>query len=120
VINPHYDLGSIDVCTVTGIYYDQAGFQRSKLGFEWGAQITQVLNFFQAQWEPAKRLLAKAEAKLETGRSKIARALSFGKRSLKLLFNDTKELIAKAKELFGNHPDHIEHGIDTIEEVAEH
>jgi hypothetical protein len=119
MINPSYDLGSIDMCTITGVYFDQSGFQRSKLGFEWGPQITQVLNFFQSQWEPAKRLMHKAETKIDGGKVRVAKAMSKGKRNVKLMFTDPKMLVEKAKQKFGNRADQVEHGIDAIEVVHE-
>ncbi|HEX4417529.1 MAG TPA: DUF4157 domain-containing protein [Kofleriaceae bacterium] len=44
IVDQAFELGSLELCKLTGIYFDQTGFRSDKMGFEWSAKIKQVFD----------------------------------------------------------------------------
>jgi hypothetical protein len=123
LFDPHYDLGSIDVCTLTAVYFDQAGFHKDKLGLEWGEQIQKAVAFFSAQWAPARQLLQDANVKVARStskfRDKVRSMLSSGKRKMRRAYKDVKELLTLAANKFGHEPAKMQQGVQVMPDGVE-
>ncbi|TMQ05010.1 MAG: DUF4157 domain-containing protein [Deltaproteobacteria bacterium] len=54
VLDKAFELGSIEICKLTGIYFDQTGFRSDKLGFEWSEAIKQAFDAIQKTIDKAQ------------------------------------------------------------------
>lgn len=69
IVDQAFELGSIEICKLTGVYFDQTGFRTDKIGFEWSEKIKQTFETIKALVEKAKRLgKAGIEAAKKAGR----------------------------------------------------
>lgn len=56
IIDNSFELGNIEICKLTGVYFDQTGFRRDKLGFEWGPKIKEAYEWIKKAIDKAKSL----------------------------------------------------------------
>jgi hypothetical protein len=69
IVDQAFELGSIEICKLTGVYFDQTGFRKDKIGFEWSEKIKQTFETIKALVEKARRLgKAGIEAAKRAGR----------------------------------------------------
>jgi hypothetical protein len=69
IVDQAFELGSIEICKLTGVYFDQTGFRTDKIGFEWSEKIKQTFETIKVLVEKAKRLgRAGIEAAKKAGR----------------------------------------------------
>jgi Domain of unknown function (DUF4157) len=69
IVDQAFELGSIEICKLTGVYFDQTGFRKDKIGFEWSEKIKQTFETIKVLVEKAKRLgRAGIEAAKKAGR----------------------------------------------------
>jgi|GEM_PF-3206563 len=69
IVDQAFELGSIEICKLTGVYFDQTGFRKDKIGFEWSEKIKQTFETIKALVEKARRLgKAGIEAAKKAGR----------------------------------------------------
>lgn len=97
LLDPHIDLGTIDVVTLTGIYFDQTGFRRDQLGFQWGEQIQKVFSFFQYNWQASQQIMAAASTKVAESsrrfREKVKNLFRRGKTRVSRAYRNVQELL---------------------------
>jgi hypothetical protein len=68
IVDQAFELGSLEICKLTGIYFDQTGFRKDKLGFEWSEKMKSV-------FESIKRTIDKAR---NMGKAAITAAKNAG------------------------------------------
>ena len=56
IIDNAFELGSIDIFKLTGVYFDQTGFRKDKLGFEWGPKIKEAYEWVKKAIDKAKQM----------------------------------------------------------------
>lgn len=56
IVDQSFELGSIEIGKLTGIYFDQNGFRRDKVGWQWGEKIKQAFEAIKSAIEKAKNL----------------------------------------------------------------
>jgi hypothetical protein len=71
MIDNSIELGKAEIFKLTGIYFDQGGFQKSKLGFEWGKEMQEAFQAVKAAWEKAKNLAAEGWSMVKKGASGV-------------------------------------------------
>jgi hypothetical protein len=79
IVDQAFELGSIEIAKLTGVYFDQTGFRKDKLGFEWGEKIKATFESIKRTIDKAKNLGKAAIQAAKNAGSAIARkAASFG------------------------------------------
>jgi uncharacterized protein DUF4157 len=79
IVDQAFELGSIEVCKLTGVYFDQTGFRRDKLGFEWGEKMKALFDSIKRTIDKAKNMgKAAIETAKNAGSAIAKKASSFG------------------------------------------
>src|SRR5262249_28995174 len=79
IVDQAFELGSLEICKLTGIYFDQTGFRKDKLGFEWSEKIKQLFESIKRTIEKAKNMgKAAIEAAKNAGSAIAQKASDFG------------------------------------------
>lgn len=76
IVDQAFELGSIEIAKLTGIYFDQTGFRKDKLGFEWGEKIKQTFESIKKTIDKAKNMGKAAIQAAKNAGSAIARKAS--------------------------------------------
>ena len=80
IVDQAFELGSIEICKLTGIYFDQTGFRSDKLGFEWGTKMKQLFDWIRQTLDKARNMgRAAIEAASNAGQAITQRANDFGR-----------------------------------------
>ena len=109
IVDQAFELGSIDICKLTGVYFDQTGFRKDKIGFEWSEKIKQTFETIKALVEKARRLgKAGIEAAKKAGRfvggavNATGRAIGDGARAVGNAASDVGNAAVNAAGAFGH------------------
>ncbi len=109
IVDQAFELGSIEICKLTGVYFDQTGFRKDKIGFEWSEKIKQTFETIKALVEKAKRLgKAGIEAAKKAGRfvsgavNATGRAIGDGARAVGNAASDVGNAAVNAAGAFGH------------------
>jgi hypothetical protein len=79
IVDQAFELGSIEIAKLTGIYFDQTGFRSDKLGFEWSEKIKQTFESIKKTIEKAKNMgKAAIQAAKDAGGAIVKKASDFG------------------------------------------
>jgi hypothetical protein len=79
IVDQAFELGSLEICKLTGIYFDQTGFRSDKLGFEWSEKIKQTFESIKQTIEKAKNMgKAAIQAAKDTGGAIVKKVSDFG------------------------------------------
>ncbi len=79
IVDQAFELGSIEICKLTGVYFDQTGFRKDKLGFEWSEKIKALFESIKKTIEKAKNMgKAAIEAAKNAGHAIAKKASDFG------------------------------------------
>lgn len=79
IVDQAFELGSIEICKLTGIYFDQTGFRSDKLGFEWSEKIKQTFDSIKKTIDKAKNMgKAAIKAAKDAGSAIAKKASDFG------------------------------------------
>ena len=79
IVDQAFELGSIEIAKLTGVYFDQTGFRSDKLGFEWGEKIKQTFESIKKTIEKAKNMgKAAIQAAKNAGGAIAKKASDFG------------------------------------------
>ncbi len=79
ILDQAFELGSIEICKLTGIYFDQTGFRKDKMGFEWGTKMQQLFNSIRQTLTKARNMgRAAIESARNTGHAIAQTASDFG------------------------------------------
>ena len=79
IVDQAFELGSIEICKLTGIYFDQTGFRSDKLGFEWSEKIKSVFDSIKKAIDKAKNMgKAAIQAAKDAGGAIVKKAGEFG------------------------------------------
>jgi hypothetical protein len=79
IVDQAFELGSIEVCKLTGVYFDQTGFRSDKLGFEWGEKMKGLFDSIKRAIDKAKNMgKAAIEAAKNAGSAIARKASDFG------------------------------------------
>ena len=79
IVDQAFELGSIEICKLTGIYFDQTGFRRDKLGFEWSEKMKGLFESIKKAIDKAKNLgKAAIQAAKDAGSAIVKKAQSIG------------------------------------------
>jgi hypothetical protein len=79
IVDQAFELGSIEIAKLTGIYFDQTGFRSDKLGFEWSEKIKQTFESIKKTIDKAKNMgKAAIQAAKNTGSAIAKKASDFG------------------------------------------
>jgi hypothetical protein len=79
IVDQAFELGSIEICKLTGVYFDQTGFRSDKLGFEWGEKMKALFDSIKRTIEKAKNMgRAAIEAAKNAGSAIAKKASDFG------------------------------------------
>ena len=80
IVDQAFELGSIEVCKLTGVYFDQTGFRSDKLGFEWGEKMKSLFDSIKRTIDKARNLgKAAIEAAKNAGSAIAKKASDFGR-----------------------------------------
>ena len=108
IVDQAFELGSIEICKLTGVYFDQTGFRKDKIGFEWSEKIKQTFETIKALVEKAKRLgKAGIEAAKKAGRfvngavNATGRAIGDGARAVGDAASNVSNAAVNAAGAFG-------------------
>jgi hypothetical protein len=79
IVDQAFELGSIEIAKLTGVYFDQTGFRSDKLGFEWGEKIKQTFESIKKTIEKARNMgKAAIQAAKNAGGAIAKKASDFG------------------------------------------
>ena len=79
IVDQAFELGSVEICKLTGIYFDQTGFRKDKLGFEWGEKMKALFESIKRTIEKAKNMgKAAIQAAKDAGGAIAKKASDFG------------------------------------------
>ncbi|HEX3766581.1 MAG TPA: DUF4157 domain-containing protein [Kofleriaceae bacterium] len=79
IVDQAFELGSIEICKLTGIYFDQTGFRSDKLGFEWSEKIKATFDAIKRTIDKAKNMgKAAIKAAKDAGGAIAKKAGEFG------------------------------------------
>jgi hypothetical protein len=79
IVDQGFELGSIEICKLTGIYFDQTGFRSDKLGFEWSEKMKSLFESIKKAIDKAKNMgKAAIQAAKDAGSAIAKKASSFG------------------------------------------
>jgi hypothetical protein len=79
IVDQAFELGSVEIAKLTGVYFDQTGFRSDKLGFEWGEKIKQTFEKIKQTIEKAKNMgKAAIQAAKNAGGAIAKKASDFG------------------------------------------
>jgi len=79
IVDQAFELGSIEICKLTGIYFDQTGFRSDKLGFEWSEKIKATFDSIKKTIDKAKNMgKAAIKAAKDAGGAIVKKAGDFG------------------------------------------
>jgi hypothetical protein len=79
IVDQAFELGSIEIAKLTGIYFDQTGFRSDKLGFEWSEKIKAVFESIKKTIDKARNMgKAAIQAAKDAGGAIVKKAGDFG------------------------------------------
>lgn len=79
IVDQAFELGSIEIAKLTGIYFDQTGFRSDKLGFEWSEKIKAVFASIKKTIDKAKNMgKAAIQTAKDAGGAIVKKASDFG------------------------------------------
>jgi hypothetical protein len=79
IVDQAFELGSIEICKLTGIYFDQTGFRSDKLGFEWSEKMKSIFDSIKKAIDKAKNMgKAAIQAAKDAGGAIVKKASDFG------------------------------------------
>jgi hypothetical protein len=79
IVDQAFELGSIEICKLTGVYFDQTGFRSDKLGFEWSEKIKAVFESIKKTIDKAKNMgKAAIKAAKDAGGAIVKATSDFG------------------------------------------
>ncbi|HET9623651.1 MAG TPA: DUF4157 domain-containing protein [Kofleriaceae bacterium] len=56
IVDQAFELGSIEIAKLTGVYFDQTGFRRDKMGFEWSEPIRRTFDNIKRALDTARNM----------------------------------------------------------------
>jgi hypothetical protein len=76
IVEQSFELGSMEICKLTGVYFDQTGFRSDKLGFEWSGRIRQIFDWIKDMIDKARHLGRAALHAAANGAKAAGRAIA--------------------------------------------